>query len=60
MAAGAAPEQFIGILKECDASGNVSESLIGIASIGDLAVKDGHDALTGETLEKVSEGVNRH
>ena len=31
--------------------------LIGIVSLGDLAVKDARDKLTGDTLEKVSEGV---
>ncbi len=37
-----------------------NDTLVGIVSIGDLAVKDGRDARTGETLEKVSEGVKRH
>ena len=31
--------------------------LIGIVSLGDLAVKDARDKLTGDTLEQVSEGV---
>jgi CBS domain-containing protein len=31
--------------------------LVGIVSLGDLAVKDAHDRQTGDTLEKVSEGV---
>jgi CBS domain-containing protein len=34
-----------------------NERLVGIVSLGDLAVKDAHDKLTGDTLEKVSEGV---
>lgn len=33
------------------------EQLVGIVSIGDLAVKEAKDRQTGETLEKVSEGV---
>ena len=33
------------------------DRLIGIVSLGDLAVKDARDKLTGDTLEKVSEGV---
>ena len=36
------------------------ENLVGIVSIGDLAVKEGRDARTGETLEQISEGVKRH
>lgn len=36
------------------------ENLIGIVSIGDLAVKEGHDSRTGQTLESISEGVKRH
>jgi len=36
------------------------ERLVGIVSIGDLAVKEGKDARTGETLENISEGVKRH
>jgi CBS domain-containing protein len=36
------------------------ERLVGIVSIGDLAVKEGRDARTGETLENISEGVKRH
>ena len=31
--------------------------LVGIVSLGDLAVKDAHDRRSGDTLEKVSEGV---
>ncbi len=34
-----------------------NDRLIGIVSLGDLAVKDARDKLTGDTLEKVSEGV---
>ena len=36
------------------------DKLVGIVSIGDLAVKEGRDARTGETLENISEGVKRH
>ena len=36
------------------------ERLVGIVSIGDIAVKEGRDARTGETLENISEGVKRH
>lgn len=36
------------------------ENLIGIVSIGDLAVKEGRDSRTGQTLENISEGVKRH
>lgn len=36
------------------------ENLVGIVSIGDLAVKEGRDARTGQTLESISEGVKRH
>lgn len=34
-------------------------NLVGIVSLGDLAVKEGRDARTGETLEEISEGVKR-
>jgi CBS-domain-containing membrane protein len=34
-----------------------NDRLIGIVSIGDLAVKDARDKMTGDTLEKISEGV---
>ena len=37
-----------------------AERLVGIVSIGDIAVKEGRDARTGETLENISEGVKRH
>jgi len=36
------------------------DRLVGIVSIGDLAVKEGRDARTGDTLENISEGVKRH
>jgi CBS domain-containing protein len=36
------------------------ENIIGILSLGDLAVKDGRDARTGDTLQNISEGVKRH
>jgi CBS domain-containing protein len=34
-----------------------NEQLIGIVSIGDLAVKEGKDSRTGDTLQSISEGV---
>ena len=34
-----------------------NERLIGIVSIGDLAVKEGKDGRTGDTLQAISEGV---
>jgi CBS domain-containing protein len=36
------------------------DRLVGIVSIGDLAVKEGRDGRMGETLENISEGVKRH
>jgi CBS domain-containing protein len=36
------------------------DRLMGIVSLGDLAVKEGRDARSGETLEQISEGVKRH
>ncbi len=36
------------------------EKLVGIVSIGDIAVKEGRDSRMGETLENISEGVKRH
>ena len=36
------------------------DKLVGIVSLGDLAVKDARDARTGDTLESISEGVKRH
>ena len=37
-----------------------NDRLVGIVSIGDLAVKSGHDDRVGETLEYISEGVKEH
>jgi CBS domain-containing protein len=37
-----------------------NDRLVGIVSLGDLAVKDGHDQRMGETLEHISEGVKEH
>ena len=34
-----------------------NERLVGIVSIGDLAVKEGKDTRTGDTLQSISEGV---
>jgi CBS domain-containing protein len=34
--------------------------LVGIVSLGDLAVKVGKDRVTGDALENISEGVKRH
>ena len=36
------------------------ENLVGIVSLGDLAVKENREARMGETLESISEGVKRH
>lgn len=36
-----------------------NERLVGIASIGDLAVKEGRDRRVGDTLEDISQGVKR-
>lgn len=36
------------------------ENIIGILSLGDLAVKEGRDSRTGDTLQSISEGVKRH
>src|SRR5688572_21874362 len=33
------------------------EQLVGIVSIGDLAVKEGKDSRVGDTLQQISEGV---
>ena len=33
------------------------DRLVGVASIGDLAVKEGRDTRMGETLEEISKGV---
>ena len=37
-----------------------NDRLVGIVSLGDLAVKEGKDSRTGETLENISEGVKKH
>lgn len=34
-----------------------NDLLVGIVSLGDLAVREGKDSRTGETLENISEGV---
>lgn len=39
---------------------DASERLVGIVSLGDLAVKENRDNRMGETLENISEGVKRH
>ena len=36
------------------------DRLVGIVSLGDIAVKEGRDARTGDTLENICEGVKRH
>ena len=36
------------------------DRLVGIVSLGDLAVKEHRDNRMGETLENISEGVKRH
>ncbi len=36
------------------------DRLVGIVSLGDLAVKENRDSRMGETLENISEGVKRH
>jgi CBS domain-containing protein len=36
-----------------------NDRLVGIVSLGDLAVKEGRDSRTGDTLEDISEGVKR-
>lgn len=35
------------------------DRLVGVASIGDLAVKEGRDRRMGDTLEDISQGVKR-
>ena len=37
-----------------------ADELVGIVSLGDLAVKENRDSRMGETLENISEGVKRH
>ena len=39
---------------------DADENLVGIVSLGDLAVKENREARMGETLESISEGVKRH
>jgi CBS domain-containing protein len=39
---------------------DADENIIGILSLGDLAVKEGRDSRTGDTLQSISEGVKRH
>jgi CBS domain-containing protein len=34
-----------------------NDRLVGIVSLGDLAVKEGRDSRTGDTLQSISEGV---
>ena len=34
-----------------------NDRLVGIVSIGDIAVKEGRDSRTGDTLQSISEGV---
>ena len=34
-----------------------NDQLVGIVSIGDLAVKEGKDSRTGDTLQEISAGV---
>ena len=36
------------------------ENIVGIVSLGDLAVKENRETRMGETLENISEGVKRH
>jgi CBS domain-containing protein len=36
-----------------------NERLVGIISLGDIAVKEGKDSRTGDTLEDISEGVKK-
>ena len=36
---------------------DAGNNLVGIVSIGDLAVKEGKDGRTGDTLQSISEGV---
>jgi CBS domain-containing protein len=34
-----------------------NERLVGIVSLGDIAVKEGKDSRSGDTLQAISEGV---
>jgi CBS domain-containing protein len=36
-----------------------NDRLVGIVSLGDIAVKEGKDSRTGDTLEDISEGVKK-
>jgi len=36
------------------------ERLVGIVSLGDIAVKEGKDSRSGDTLQQISEGVKEH
>ncbi|MGZ5041716.1 MAG: CBS domain-containing protein [Usitatibacter sp.] len=36
-----------------------NDRLVGVVSLGDLAVKEGNDGRTGKTLENISEGVKQ-
>jgi CBS domain-containing protein len=36
-----------------------NDRLVGIVSLGDIAVKEGKDSRTGDTLENISEGVKK-
>ena len=37
-----------------------NDRLVGIVSLGDIAVKEGKDRRTGDTLENISEGIKKH
>ena len=37
-----------------------NDRLVGIVSLGDLAVKEGRDGRIGDTLQHISEGVKEH
>lgn len=37
-----------------------NDRLVGIVSLGDLAVKEGRDKRSGDTLQSISEGVKEH
>jgi len=39
---------------------DADDRLVGIVSLGDLAVKENRESRMGETLEHISEGVKRH
>ena len=36
------------------------DRLVGIVSLGDIAVKEGKDSRSGDTLQQISEGVKEH